>query len=267
MFFVVSKAMEIALTPSSFLVACVLLGGGLTRTRWARAGRRLTLAGAVLLAAFGLSPAANWLAFPLEQRFPAWEAAGAPPVGAVVLGGAVDPSFHVRGVSSLLNGAAERVTSVVALARRYPEMRFILAGGNARLLPNDEPTEAAMMAAVLVALGVPPERLIVEERSRTTAENATFAKATATAAALPRGRWLLLTSALHMPRAMASFRHAGFAIEPYPVDFRTRGPGDLLRPFRSAAEGLKLTDSAVHEWLGLIGYRLTGRSGALLPRP
>ncbi len=265
MIFVVSKAVEIALTPSSLLVACALFGACLLFTRWAWAGRGLALASAVLLAVFGLSPAANWVAFPLEQRFPAWDAAGAVPAGAVVLGGGVDASFYRRGVQSLLNGAAERVTSVVALSRRYPAMKIVLAGGNARLLPNDEPTEAEMMAAVLTDLGVPRAQLILEERSRTTAENAEFAKAIA--AERPGERWLLVTSALHMPRAVAAFRQVGFAVEPYPVDFRTRGPGDLRRPFRSAAEGLKLTDLAVHEWLGLLGYRLTGQSSELLPHP
>ena len=80
-------------------------------------------------------------------------------------------------------------------------------------------------------------------------------------------RWLLVTSAHHMPRAVGAFRRAGFEVEAYPVDWRTRGPEDLARPFRIASDGLKRTDTAVHEWVGLVIYWLSGRSSELFPAP
>ena len=67
----------------------------------------------------------------------------------------------------------------------------------------------------------------------------------------PGERWLLVTSAYHMPRAMAAFRLAGFPVEACPVDWRTRGQIDLGRPFGLLSDGLHRTDTAVHEWLGL----------------
>ena len=81
----------------------------------------------------------------------------------------------------------------------------------------------------------------------------------------PGERWLLVTSAYHMPRAMAAFRAAGFPVEAYPVDWRTRGPIDAVQPFGSLGEGLRRTDTAVHEWVGLLAYRLTGRTAELFP--
>jgi uncharacterized SAM-binding protein YcdF (DUF218 family) len=77
----------------------------------------------------------------------------------------------------------------------------------------------------------------------------------------------LVTSAYHMPRAIGAFRQAGFPVEAYPVDWRTRGPEDLLRPFVTMGDGMRRTDTAMREWVGLLAYRATGRSSALFPGP
>jgi uncharacterized SAM-binding protein YcdF (DUF218 family) len=70
-----------------------------------------------------------------------------------------------------------------------------------------------------------------------------------------------------MPRAMGVFRHVGFDVEPYPVDWRTRGPIDLALPMESVTDGLSRTDMATHEWVGLFAYWITGRTTALFPAP
>jgi uncharacterized SAM-binding protein YcdF (DUF218 family) len=114
-------------------------------------------------------------------------------------------------------------------------------------------------------LGVAPGRIIAEDRSRTTAENAVFTKALIEPK--PSERWLLVTSAHHMPRAIGAFRQAGFPVEAYPVDWRTRGPVDFVRAFSSLGDGLRRTDTAMREWVGLLVYWLTGRSTELFPRP
>ena len=77
----------------------------------------------------------------------------------------------------------------------------------------------------------------------------------------PGERWLLVTSGYHMPRSIGVFRAAGFPVEPYPVDWRTRGAVDAMRPFPTLAEGLRRTDTAVREWIGLLAYWLTGQLG------
>jgi uncharacterized SAM-binding protein YcdF (DUF218 family) len=108
-------------------------------------------------------------------------------------------------------------------------------------------------------------RLLLEDRSRDTDENARLSKA----AAHPRPgeRWLLVTSAYHVPRAIGAFRRAGFAVEAYPVDWRTRGQKDFLQPLSSVSDGLKRLDTAAHEWAGLLVYWITGRSSPLFPGP
>jgi uncharacterized SAM-binding protein YcdF (DUF218 family) len=70
-----------------------------------------------------------------------------------------------------------------------------------------------------------------------------------------------------MPRSVGVFQREGFAIEAYPVDWRTRGTADALTPFAALSAGLARTDTAVREWAGLFAYWLTGRSAELLPAP
>ena len=79
--------------------------------------------------------------------------------------------------------------------------------------------------------------------------------------------WLLVTSAWHMPRAVGCFRKAGFPVIPYPVDLRAPGPRYAWRGFYEVARGLRLTDVVTKEWVGLVAYRLMGRTDALLPGP
>ena len=166
-------------------------------------------------------------------------------------------------MNSGLNEAAERITATVELARKYPNARIIFTGGNASLFDNATP-EAAIAVRLFVALGISPDRITAEEQSRNTIENAVFSELIAQPK--PGERWLLVTSASHMPRAMAVFRAADFPVEAYPVDYRTRGLGDAMRPFPSVAFGLAQTDLAMHEWTGLLAYRLTGKTEGILSR-
>jgi uncharacterized SAM-binding protein YcdF (DUF218 family) len=149
------------------------------------------------------------------------------------------------------------------LARRYPDARIVFTGGNANLLANDA-KEGDYAGEVLEGLGVAKSRLTIERQSRNTVENAEFSKALVK----PKlgERWLLITSAYHMPRSVGLFRKAGFAVEPYPVDWRVGRLGDLF-VVNMAMDGLSRTDIAVREWLGLVAYRLNGKTDTLFPGP
>ena len=110
---------------------------------------------------------------------------------------------------------ADRIIAAVELARRYPSARVVFVGKN----------EADFVIRLLEKLGVSRDRIIVERKSRNTIENATFAKQLVMPK--PGERWLLVTSAMHMPRAVGVFRNAGFDVDAYPVDYRTTGAEDL----------------------------------------
>jgi uncharacterized SAM-binding protein YcdF (DUF218 family) len=264
MFFILSKVLGFFAAPSNVAIVLGLLGALLLATRLARVGRLLMLASLIALAVLGLSPLGNALIIPLEQRFPPWDDTRGPPDGIVVLGGGITPEVSAARNEVALKEAGERVTAGVALARRYPDARIIYSGGSSALI-FDEVSEAVAAVRIFESLGIPPARIIAEEQARNTVENAVFSLLLA----MPRPgeRWLLVTSAYHMPRSMGFFRAAGFPVEAYPVDWRTRGPQDALRPFPTLGSGLERADTAMREWVGLLVYWLTGRSAALFPGP
>lgn len=264
LFFVLSKTLGILLLPTDFLIFVGIAGAILLGTRFARLGRRLMVVSLLLFAICGFSPLGSWLLFPLESRFPAWDAARGAPDGIVVLGGSIDADVSAARGVAVVRGAADRIVAAAALARQYPDARIVFTGGSSNLIEND-PREADFAAEIFERLGVRRERLTIERRSRNTEENAEFTKAIAA----PKNgeRWLLVTSAYHMPRSVGLFRKAGFAVEPYPVDWRVGSRADLLRLSAVAIEGLQRTGLAVHEWIGLLAYRLTGKTSQLLPGP
>ena len=264
MFFVLSKILGFFANPSNLIISLGLLGVVMLLTPWRRAGFWLATVSMVVLAVLGLLPIGNALLLPLEDRFPAWQAEGAAPAGIVVLGGAITPDVSAARHEVALNEAAERLTAAAALARHYPEARVIYSGGSGALIYG-EGNEAPLALALFESLGVAAERIALEDRSRNTIENAIFSKTIAQPK--PGERWLLITSAYHMPRAVGAFRTAQFPVEPYPVDWRTRGKEDVFRLFATLGDGLRRTDTAVHEWVGLFAYWLSGKSSELFPRP
>ena len=269
MFFYAAKVLWFLLQPSTLIALLIGYGSILIWTGWARWGRRFVTAGAFLLLVVGLSPLGNALILPLEDRFPRADLGAEPaPSGFIVLGGAEDRLVGKARGAPTLNEAGERMLEAAVLARRFPDAEIAFSGGDAGLLYKSD-SEAAGAGALLTELGIPRDQLILESNARDTYENAVFLKTElAKRGALgPGKRWLLITSAYHMPRAMGVFREAGLELEPWPVDYRTRGPADLTRPFDKVSEGLRRVDVATREWVGLFAYWVTGRSDALLPAP
>jgi len=263
-FFVLSKTLGIIILPTNFLLLLGLIGAVLLLTRFCRAGCRMLVLSSVLLAICAFSPLGNILIYPLESRFPQWDASRGAPDGIIVLGGPIDSDVSAARDTPVIRNAADRIVAGVALARKYPNARVIFSGGSPNLISNDA-READFAAMIFDSLGVDRSRLIIERKSRNTLENAEFSKALANPK--PGERWLLVTSAFHMPRAVGLFRKAGFPVEAYPVDWRTADISSLASFTTFGPEGLFKTDFAVREWIGLIAYRLTGKTDDLLPGP
>lgn len=269
MFYYLAKVLWFVLQPSTLIALLIGYGAILIWTGWARWGRRFVSIGAVLLLVAGLSPLGHVLILPLENRFPRADLdTPPPPTGFIVLGGAEDRLVGEARGAPALNEAGERLAEAAVLARRYPDAKIAFSGGQARFL-HTAGSEAEGAESLLTALGVPKDRLILEAEARDTYENAVFLKKELARSGEfgPDTRWLLITSAYHMPRAIGSFRKAGFDVEAWPVDYRTRGIDDLTRPFDRVSEGLRRVDVATREWIGLIAYWLTGRSASLFPAP
>ena len=263
-FFAISKIFWFLIAPSNLLVLLAALSLVLLAFGAKRAGRVLLAVSVFGLLVFGFSPAGNYLYSPLEERFPLFRDDGRPVDGVIMLGGAEMPEVGLaRGVPAFAD-AGERAIAFADLARRFPEARLAFVGGSGKL-GGIEGAEAKMIRASLPDLGIAPARVAFEDKSRNTEENARFAKALLQPK--PGERWLLITSAAHMPRAMGCFRKAGFPVTAYPVDFRTVGPDGLWGNFSRAATGLDFTDTGLKEWVGLAVYYFTGKTDALFPAP
>ena len=259
-FFLISKLLWIVVCPESMLL--LLMAFGLWRLHQGRMGQAKRLLALVFgsLVTIAIIPVGYPLLKPLERQFPAHPALGRV-AGIILLGGGTSPLIYYRTGVPKLTDAGDRFVEAVALARRFPDVPVLFTGGSANLF-GSQMTEAVPARVILTELGVAPERQHFESASRTTAENAVLLRqAWRQQSPYP---WLVVTSASHMPRAMGSFCKAGWRnLVAWPVDYRTGtfadGIGwDLTGHLREFDLGLK-------EWVGQIGYYVTGRSTALLP--
>lgn len=266
MFFYASKLLTLLLQPSSLCVLLIVAGLiSMSRRPASRRGRVLAFGGIGLLIIGGFSPLANLVVFPLEQRFakPDLAKLARPMTGIIILGGFEDGwTSEGRGELSL-NEAGERFTEAVMLARQLPTAKVIFTGGPgelrfARSAAND-------VGRYLLAFGVAADRITLEGASRTTWENAVLTHALVKPK--PNDVWMLVTSAAHMPRAVGTFRKAGFDVIAYPVDYVTRDERDFIATFSSLGDGLRRLDRSTKEWAGLMAYWLSGRTSELWPRP
>ena len=261
MFFVASKLFWIILEPGNLLLILLVLGLLRMAATRRRKGMLLASFAGLALAAITVLPLGQWAIAPLEMRFPAPRLPDRVD-GIILLGGAVDPVLTLAHGQVALNEAGDRITETFILAKRYPDSRILLSGGNGRLLPVGM-SEAKTTEDLLVEMGVDEHRLVIEDRSRDTYENAVFSKEVAD----PKTgeTWILVTSAAHMPRAVGCFRHAGWEILPYPVDYQPNGRWRF--DYLDLGGSLVLFARAVHEWLGLASYYLTGRIDTFFPGP
>lgn len=263
MFFILSKTAAFLLLPSNCLLIIGCIGLALMTTRFKRAGKRIAVVSFVLLPVLGFSPLGVLLTNKLESRFPPWDPSHGAPDGIVVLGGGIATALSRDYGETIVSVDSGRVIAIARLARAYPNARIVYSGGDASLGGNG-PAEADFLYPLLDSFGVPRERIMLETLSRNTVENAVFSKNLVKPK--PGERWLLVTSAQHMPRAIGSFRRAGFDVEAYPVSWHARKRVSLV-PSEVLGDGLARLDFAAHEWIGLVAYWLTGRTSELLPGP
>jgi uncharacterized SAM-binding protein YcdF (DUF218 family) len=264
-FYYVSKIAWFFTTPSNLLLSLILFGLVLALFRRLRKlGLGFAAFMTVVTIALGLLPISTYLMVPLEERFPSFNDDGKPVDGIVLLGGSVEASDSAARGHLVANESAERVLDTIELVHRYPQARILISGGGGTVF-GDGVGESPIIADYFKRIGIDPARIIVEDRSRTTSENALYSRELAK----PREseRWLLVTSAWHMPRAVGVFEKAGFPVTAYPVDFRTGSSTNNHRPFAFVSDGLRRLDVGTKEWAGLIGYYLTGRTNVLFPAP
>lgn len=257
----ISRLFWLLLQPSNLLVLFFLIGVIFIWKGRKKAGLKLLVSciGFYMLVMFG--PAVDLLLVPLEKQFSPYtnNTSHSPYSGIIVLAGS--ESLHLSAAHNQvsLNEAAERLIEAAKLARQYPSLPLIYSGGSKIDGLISEPYIARKF---FLEAGISPERIRFEDKSYNSYTNALESKK------LIRENetspWLLVTSAFHMPRSVAVFRKAGIKIQPYPVDYRSDLSFALLRK-PDAGKNFKNLDYAVHEWIGLLFYRLRGYSDEIFP--
>lgn len=256
-FFILSKLIGLALQVETWLVigmVATLAAGRFARPRLARWSSGATVSALLVI---GIFPIGDILLRPLEAEFPP-RAAPEQIDGIVVLGGVEDQRATAAWGEPQLNEAAERLTAAAALAIAHPEARLVFSGGSGRLRNTvlGQPDIPSVAVEFLMSLGIDTDRIIWEDQSRNTAENARFSYKVGAPAS--GETWVLVTSAFHMGRALASFEAAGWReFIPHPVDYRT---GSFIDGIGwNLAGNLEVLNIAIKEWVGRLAYRLTDR--------
>lgn len=263
MFFYLSKILWFFIQPlnlSIFLLLAGVIAAIFGRRKLAASG---TVFAFMILALSAWTSVGAMMLNPLEERF---ARASLPEKvdGIVVLGGGFEGAINLVRGGYELNASGDRMVETAVLARRFPEARIVVSGGTGELILDGE-GDATTAPRLLNALGVSADRLILENKSRNTYENAVFTREMV--APKPGETWLLVTSAFHMPRAKALFDKAGFATVPWPVDYRTSGREGVGLFRDNAADSLQATTMAIREWIGLFAYWLSGRINEPFPGP
>lgn len=261
MYFALSKTLGFLAIPTN-LIVCLALAGLVLLVFRRPSGKIISIAALAAFVVAALSPLGNMLLTPLEQRFPGMKFPEQKIDGIIILGGSYD---HVRGYLGTISFGENTgpMVAVADLARRYPQAKVVFSGGSA-VTQSYVPAEAIAAKQLFVSFGIDAGRILIEDRSRNTEENARLTALLVKPDAA--SQWLLVTNAFHMPRAMGAFRKAGFSVTAFPVGWRTHGWRDFFWPAPSATENLRRVDVAMREWAGLIVYRLLGYSAVWFPR-
>ncbi|MEX0955990.1 MAG: YdcF family protein [Rhizobiaceae bacterium] len=264
MFYYLSKIAWLFLQPLSLTAILIGLGVVALLLAWRRIAATAILLAFLVLFFSAWTTLGALLLHPLEDRFERPAQIPADAAGIIVLGGGFEGAVNAARGGYEMNSAGDRFVETAVLARRLPDARVVVTGGSGALLLTGEP-DGDTAPRLLEALGVSRDRMVLENRSRNTYENAQFTRDLLQSDSSQD--WLLVTSAFHMPRSMALFRKAGFNVTAWPVDYRTAGTEGLGLARDNAIDSLENTTLAIREWLGLAAYWMTGRIDSLLPSP
>lgn len=263
MFFYLSKVLMFLIEPGNFLFLLLLLGVAFLWLKKQRLGKILCSLAFVFYAVFGLLPFGVFLLDTLENRFPAVKEIPENVDGIIVLGGVLDVVISEARGRLALNGNIERIISLINLTKKSPNATVIFTGG-AGLLGRPDLSEADMLKPLLNEFMHTPDKIIFENKSRNTFQNAVFTKELIQQK--PGETWLLVTSAFHMPRSVGIFRRQGIEVTPYPVDF-DMGPDVQYGLQTNPRASLGHLRKGLHEWLGLLAYYWTDKTSEFFPSP
>jgi uncharacterized SAM-binding protein YcdF (DUF218 family) len=249
--FVVKKLITPFLLPPGIFIVLLLAGAIWMLREKNRRGAIFVLTMAILLFLSSLGPLTNRVVAQFEKgltvpKHPSGDAI-------ILLGGGVYESVSdLSGKGSPSNEMMARIVMAVR-AERILHVPVIVSGG--AVFPG-RVQEAHVVRRVLIDLGVARERIIIEDKSRDTAENARYAKVICSERGFKKP--LLVTSALHMPRALEAFSRQKMEVTPFPVNLEpVQKKAYIWADYLPSASHLEETSYLLHEYMGRLFYRLT----------
>lgn len=260
--FALYKLAKFAVYPYTWMVLllgllCVLLLSRVSpwRLLWIRV---LTVVTLLLVWIIGSPLVAGFLTASLEEQYPPFNPATTQRFDTiVVLGGGVLPKGTLRPMDTLSSFSAERTMCGVDLFQRGLATRLLFSGGDAAVVGKG-PEEARVMKQLAMRLGVPEDAILAETRSRTTYEGAVELSRMVGGNSV-----LLVTSAYHIPRALALFRKQGIITTPAPCGYSARNRTDhvevTLFDFLPSVHALESSTYAISEFVGIAVYRAAGK--------
>ena len=220
MFFTLSKLLDVLLSPLSWALILFALAVPWRRPRGRASYRRrrlLGIAGLVVLVVFSLEPVSTRILRRLEHATPSTYRPDVVYDAVVLLGGIGDERVVAETGQPAYNDAVERLVATHRLLADG-HARFAIVSGGPEAPAFAEWSEARVLGRQIVAWGVDPSRVILEERARNTHENAVYSQRIAMERGLPKV--LIVTSAFHMRRSSECFAAVGMAVDTLAVDFR-----------------------------------------------
>lgn len=264
MFFSLSKIVWLFVQPLSLILFLCVLMIAAFYSGWKILAVGSALIACLLIILCGFTTLGAVMLNPLEERFKRPQKYPDSIAGIIVLGGYMSGEINAVRGGIELNSAGDRIIETMRLSKIYPQAKIVVTGGEGTYFSQSKP-DADSTRELFKIFNINDRNVVYEAQSRNTIENAQMTRDLIQ----PKSgqRWLLVTSAFHMPRSVGVFRKEGFDIIAWPVDYKTVPNTKLRLYFQNANEAFTRTSTALHEWFGLVIYWLNGKTEELFPKP
>jgi uncharacterized SAM-binding protein YcdF (DUF218 family) len=247
---IVGKILAALLLPPGIFILLMALGVLLILRGRRRAAALILGLSAVLLYGAATKIVSSALLRPLEDSYPPLAASSGARAIVVLGGGYMEFSPEYGGAPALSPDSEKRAVYGLELSRKYG-LPMIFSGGRG-YDSEQSGNEAEAAGRLWLALGLPQDRIALETQSKDTRGNAEGVLRMA-----GRGPFILVTTAVHMPRAVLAFRKAGISVMAAPTDYRAKRTPISFSDFLPSSSCLADSSFALHEYIGLIYYRMT----------